>query len=108
MAVVRIFTYRITDWASFHLECKEVFGFPEFYGMNLNAWIDCLTYLDEGDGMSKFHLDEQEKLIVEVIDSTDFKSRLPEVFEGFVESTNFVNQRYVDDGKLPKVILALS
>jgi hypothetical protein len=56
MATVRLDASLITDWNSFHTTCRETFGFPEFYGMNMNAWIDCLTYLDEGDGMSQFHL----------------------------------------------------
>lgn len=37
MAVVQLDTKLITDWASFHFVCKEAFGFPEFYGMNMDA-----------------------------------------------------------------------
>lgn len=40
MATVRLPTERITDWESFHEVCREVFGFPDFYGMNMDAWID--------------------------------------------------------------------
>jgi RNAse (barnase) inhibitor barstar len=39
MAFVKINTKQITDWASFHQVCKEAFGFPDFYGNNMNAWI---------------------------------------------------------------------
>jgi barstar (barnase inhibitor) len=60
MAKVRIKTEAITDWQSFHESFKREMGFPDFYGMNMNAWIDCLTYLDEEDGMSRFHLRERE------------------------------------------------
>lgn len=56
MATVRLNTNQITDWASFHLVCKEAFGFPEFYGANMNAWIDCMSYLTEEDGMTRFKL----------------------------------------------------
>ena len=62
MAIVRLNTEQITDWASFHQVCKEAFGFPDFYGANMNAWIDCLTYLTEGDGMTRFVLSEDEML----------------------------------------------
>lgn len=41
------------DWPSFHEEFAKAFGFPDFYGKNMNAWIDCMTYLDDPDaGMS--------------------------------------------------------
>jgi len=53
-SVVEIDTRRITDWASFHDVFAEVFGFPGFYGRDMDAWIDCLTYLDSPeDGMSR-------------------------------------------------------
>jgi hypothetical protein len=59
---------------SFHQTCREAFGFPDFYGMNMNAWIDCLTHLDEGDGMSRFHLASGETLNIEVPDTESFSA----------------------------------
>ena len=50
MAVVRMDCDRITDWESFHSLFAEVFGFPDFYGRNMNAWIDCMSYLDDSEG----------------------------------------------------------
>ena len=47
MTRVAIDTRRVIDWDSFHNEFAEVFGFPRFYGRNMNAWIDCMTYLDD-------------------------------------------------------------
>ena len=41
--VVRIDGDRIVDWDTFHNVFTEAFGFPGFYGRNMNAWIDCLT-----------------------------------------------------------------
>ena len=45
--VVDIDCEDIIDEDSFHHAFKEVFGFPDYYGMNFNAWVDCMTYLDE-------------------------------------------------------------
>ena len=67
----------------------------------MDAWIDCLTYLDEGDGMSRFHLAPGETLDIEVTDTESFNSRAPEIFDALVESTAFVNQRYLEASKLP-------
>jgi RNAse (barnase) inhibitor barstar len=53
MTVVRLDCDRITDWESFHAVFAEVFGFPSFYGRNMDAWIDCMSYLDKPEvGMS--------------------------------------------------------
>ncbi|MDZ4753789.1 MAG: barstar family protein [Phycisphaerae bacterium] len=30
----------------------ETFGFPGFYGRNMNAWNDCMTFLDGPDAGS--------------------------------------------------------
>jgi hypothetical protein len=45
--VVRIDGRAIHDWATFHEVFATALGFPGFYGRNLNAWIDCLTYADD-------------------------------------------------------------
>ena len=52
MATVKLETQQIRDWETFHSVCQQNLGFAAFYGRNMNAWIDCLTYLDEGDGAS--------------------------------------------------------
>jgi len=101
MATVRLDTSGISDWDSFHTTCREVFGFPDFYGMNMNAWIDCLTYLDLGDGMSRFELAPGEILNIEVTHTQSFNSRAPEIFDALVECTAFVNQRHIEAGKPP-------
>jgi hypothetical protein len=105
MATVRLETSKIANWDSFHATCHEAFGFPDFYGMNMDAWIDCLTYLDEGDGMSRFHLAPGEKLNIEITDTELFSSRLPEIFSDLIHCTAFVNDRYVAAGKSPLVSL---
>jgi hypothetical protein len=107
MATVRLPTERITNWQSFHEVCREVFGFPDFYGMNMDAWIDCMSDLDEDAGMTRFNLAEGEMLHIEVSATESFNRRLPEIFDALVECSAFVNQRYVEDGKAPVISLVL-
>ena len=105
MASVQLDTKLITDWASFHFVCKEAFGFPEFYGMNMDAWIDCLWYL-AGDGeMTRFVLAENEMLHIEITDTDNFNSRLPEVFDALIECSAFVNKRYIERKDKPRISL---
>jgi hypothetical protein len=105
MATAHLNTESISDWQSFHEVCREVFGFPDFYGMNMDAWIDCMSYLDEDAGMSRLHLADGEMLNIEVTDTESFNSRLPEIFDALVECSAFVNQRYIDTGKSPVLSL---
>ena len=99
MAVVRLDTELITDWQSFHETSRKAFGSPSFYGMNMDAWIDCLSYLYEDNNMTTYHLDKDETLQIEVSAAKSFKTRVPEIFDALVECTGFVNERYVEDGK---------
>ena len=105
MAVVRLDTRVITDWESFHALCKQVFGFPDFYGMNMDAWIDCMSYLDEDAGMIGFRLAEDEMLHIEILGTEAFKAKVPEIFDALIECTAFVNKRYTSDGNSPVLSL---
>ena len=107
MPIVQIDGWKINDWTSFHSTCREVFGFPSFYGMNLNAFIDCLSYIDEDDGMSNIILKPDEHLTIELLESKDFQLRVPEVFDGLIDSIQAINQRFIDDGKQERISLAL-
>lgn len=45
----RVYTLDAAPWksaADFHAEAKRQFAFPDYYGGNLAAWIDCLEELD--------------------------------------------------------------
>ncbi len=103
MARVRLNSDKIADWQSFHQSCKEAMGFQDFYGMNMNAWIDCLSDLYKDTGMTRFRLSEGEAVHIEGTDTESFKSRLPEILDALIECSAFVNQRYVEDSKLPPI-----
>ena len=62
MASAQIHGALIADWPSFHAESRRAFGFPEFYGATMDAWVDCLSYLRDEDGMSTFRLKPNETL----------------------------------------------
>jgi len=73
--------------------------------MNIAAWIDCLSYLDEDAGMTRFNLTASEVLHLEVSATESFKRKLPEIFDALVECSAFVNQGYVDSGRAPALSL---
>lgn len=105
MATVRIETKRIVDWPTFHQVFQEALGFPDFYGRNMDAWIDCLSCLGDGDGMTRFSLQNEEMLSLQIEDTTDFVTRLPELFLKMVQCAAFVNARSSHDPRLALVFV---
>jgi RNAse (barnase) inhibitor barstar len=101
MAQAQLDGAAIKDWDSFHAQCADRFGFPAFYGRNMDAWIDCLTYVRDGDGMSRFALGETESLVIEVQNTEAFNRQSPEIFDSFVECVAIVNQRHATAGEIP-------
>lgn len=57
-----------------HKAFKEKLGFPDFYGMNWNALIDCLSYLREPEAkMTEVCLEEDEVLLINCNDLSKAK-----------------------------------
>lgn len=105
MATAFIDTKKIMDWPSFHWVFQKALGFPDFYGKNMNAWIDCLSGLDDGSAMCRFALQRGEMLHIEISNTADFLARLPEAFTELVTCTAFVNGRVRQAGNPPTVAL---
>jgi hypothetical protein len=90
MTIVAIPTKRIRDWASFH-----------------NAWIDCMTSLDDPDAaMSRVHAQGGRVLVLQLDDVDDFAARCPEQYAAILEASAFVNWRRIEQGHA--AVLALS
>ena len=97
----------IRDWDSLHDEFNRVFGFPSFYGRNMNAWIDCMTSLDcEGDGMTSIHVERNGVLMLEIADAAHLKRHCPEQYEAVIECAAFVNFRRIEAGEGPLLAVA--
>src|SRR5262249_24947655 len=105
--VVSIPTRRIRDWDTFHGVFAEVMGFPGFYGRNMNAWIDCMSYLDDPDaGMTTTCVARGSVLTLQLEDIDDFAARCPEQYSAIIECSAVVNWRRIETGE--PAVLALS
>ena len=105
--LVRIDGSRIRDWDSFHAVFKEAMGFPDFYGANMDAWIDCMSYVDNPSAcMTTRHVSPGEVLTLQVDDVNEFASRCPEQYDALVECTAFVNWRRAERGEPGVVALS--
>ena len=104
--VVEVPMSQIHDWGTFHDTFAQTLGFPDFYGRNMDAWIDCLTYADEDDGMRAITAGPGEVLTLQLEDCREFRTRCPEIYQVLIDCAAFVNWRRIEQGERP--VLALS
>lgn len=109
MKTIRIETDKITDWETFHDVFAEAFGFPDFYGRNMNAWIDCMSDVSTTgrEGMTSFRIELGDKLVLDIPEAEAWKKRCPEVFEAFVECVAFANCRNLEADEQCELLLLL-
>ena len=97
----------ILGWDTFHSESRQAFGFPEFYANTIDAWVDCLSYLRDEDGMTKFRLKPNEILEIVVKHSAEMRERVPDLLEELTFCVAGINERYEDYGEKPALALVL-
>jgi len=106
--VITIPSHRITDWESFHTVFVEVFGFPAFYGRNMDAWLDCMTNIDApSTGLTTISINQGALLALRIDGASDFERRCPEQFRALLECAAFVNSRRAPKGLEPVLALML-
>ena len=104
MPLVRLGGAQIRDWDSFHSVFAAAVGFPDFYGRNMNAWIDCMTSLDAPeDGMTSVHGCRTDPVVLQ-LDNVDAIPQ--ELFEALVECAAVVNLRRLEIGEPAILMLA--
>ena len=98
--MVSVDCLKITDWETFHDEFAATFGFPNFYGRNLDAWIDCLTSLDKPeDGMTSIHATQDQTLTLQLENVVPFRENHPDLYAAIIKSAAFVNWRRLEVGE---------
>ena len=105
--LVRIDMRRIQNWDTFHDVFAETFGFPDYYGRNMNAWIDCMTYLNDPNITDISVKAKPGEVVVLQLDNVDdLCERCPEIYEALVECAAFVNWRQIEVGEGPVLTLS--
>lgn len=106
MQTVTIPVEEIGDWPTFHDVFQRALGFPDFYGRNMNAWIDCMTSVDSpSDGLTTVTVQRGEILVLRIDGPFEFRRRCPEQYGALIECSASVNFRRSEVGELP--VLAL-
>lgn len=106
--VIKIDATEIVDWATFHSVFSRDLGFPNFYGENMNAWIDCVTSIDDAEsGMTAVTVASDELAVLEITGVNEFRARCQEQYDALIECSAFVNYRCVEVGERPILALIL-
>lgn len=97
---------KINSLEQLHLELKDLFGFPDFYGKNIHALIDCLSSLRyPEEGMTEVVLGKDEILLLE----TKGLSQKEQFFIiDLLIAIENVNQREITGGNPPSIYLSLN
>jgi RNAse (barnase) inhibitor barstar len=105
--VVHLDAGLLTDWDSFHTVFAHALGFPDFYGRNLNAWIDCMTSIDRPDERMTLVFVEPGSTLTLHLDNVDaLASSAPDIFDALIDAVAFVNFRRLALGQ--PAVLALA
>jgi hypothetical protein len=109
MVRVRLNTPAIVDRQSFHRVFRELMGFPDFYGANMEAWVDCMSDISRPDnpegGMTRIVVAQGESLVIEIPETASFWERVPDIARDLVMCIAFVNQRAQANGDTSTIML---
>ncbi len=93
----------ISDRDTLHDVFADALGFPEYYGRNSSAWIDCMTWPNEE--CSSVSLAGDETFTVHLKDAQALKERAPQLLTDILEMSAFVNFRRIEVGEPPILIV---
>jgi hypothetical protein len=109
MKIVVVDTKQIVDWESFHNVFAQAFGFPSYYGRNLDGWIDCMTHLNDPTGSdTAIHVGAGEVVTLHLAHMSEFSKRCPDIHAALIDCSAFVNFRLIEQGNPPVLALAWS
>ena len=96
------------EYSNFHTKMAEIFGFPDFYGKNLAAFIDCLSDLRIYEGediepMVRYSLNKDECILLNISNLLRISDDLRNKFLLAVEQVNTRHTR----SKTPTILINL-
>ena len=96
----------VRNFDDFYKRISDLFGFPDFFGKNVHALIDCLFNLRYPDSrMTGFNISDSEYLIVEVF---GFSGLPQEIMETLAYAIEFANFKLICKNQLPAMALLLN
>ncbi len=85
----------ITDWETFHTVFQNALKFPDYYGRNMDAWIDCVDDLTD------------QRTLIHMTNSSSLKVKAPDILSAFFECAAYVNNRKIGRGEKAQLIVSI-
>jgi RNAse (barnase) inhibitor barstar len=105
--IVELSGTELVGEVAFHDTFFRIFGFLEGYGRNMDAWIDCMSYLRASDRhMTTLQIGASETLTLLIRDHVALRDRAPKQWLDLIECCAFVNRRAIDRDEGPILALA--
>ena len=105
MTRIKIPATALESFERFHDAFAKVLGFPGMYGRTMDAWVDCLSDIDDpSTGMTQVHVEPGEVLVLDVDCGAEVEQ---EVLAALVDCAAFVNRRFAEAGSDTRIALAL-
>ncbi len=76
----------------------------------MDAWIDCMTYIDDQDSLasSKLSLTVNDAIVLNLLNVEAFIASVPDIYNALVECSSFVNYRRIEDGDNALIFLSFN
>jgi len=84
----------LTDWKTFHEVFKETLNFPDYYGNNMDAWIESMAEI-------------KESVLIIITDSETLKEKQEEIYFTILECAALVNSIKLDEGDESVIAVSL-
>ncbi len=98
--------YQVKTIDDFYDQLSDKFGFPDFFGRNGDALIDCLFSLRyPQDEMTSIHITDDEYLLLEL---KGFSSVDQKIKDTLIICIEFVSKKCREKGQPPSIILLLN
>ena len=95
MKTFKIDGQKLTDWKTFHSEFKKELNFPDYYGENMDAWIDCVDDIAD------------QPILLQIINSGVLKKKAPDLLKAILEGSAFVNHRKYKNDETPTLMVSV-
>ena len=105
--VVEISGLELIGRDQFHDTFARLFGFPAYYGRNMDAWLDCMSCLrTPQEALSSLHVEEGKTLTLLIHDHESLRDSAPQQWNDLIECAAFANSRELKRGEGPILAFA--
>ncbi|MEM7640945.1 MAG: barstar family protein [Pseudomonadota bacterium] len=83
----------MTSQDGFHKAFADGLGFPDFYGRNMDAWLDCMSCIDAPEsGMSDVFIPSGGLLVIRIRNAEIMRKADPDLWKEMQECVEYANE----------------